>query len=279
MNDAPTHRPIEEPAAAAPAIAAGAPQHSSIRIGTAGWSIPRISAVAFPGSGSHLHRYARMRRDHATFYRAPRSSTLARWAASVPTHFRFSVKAPKTITDEAALACTPLQLRSFFDEAAQQLGTALGPILFQLPPKLASTASAWPPSSGSLRQGAALQKLHGACGADARPCEGARPGGSCRQTYQQLLRTGPTFRRLGRDARRAGPGVRHRGLNAGNARLRRRAAWLLPRWQSLQFCASVRNGFVPASRRSLFSKLKPLETDICPFANFPETGPGRWGRT
>jgi ATP-dependent DNA ligase len=45
----------------------------------------------------------------------------------------------------------------------------------------------------------------------------------------------------------------------------------------LRFCASVRNGFVPASRRSLHAKLKDLETDKCPFANLPETGPGRWG--
>ena len=45
----------------------------------------------------------------------------------------------------------------------------------------------------------------------------------------------------------------------------------------LRFCASVRNGFVPASRRSLFSRLKPLETDVCPFANLPESSPGRWG--
>ena len=44
------------------------------------------------------------------------------------------------------------------------------------------------------------------------------------------------------------------------------------------FCASVRAGFVPASRRSLFTRLEPLITDVCPFANLPESGPGRWGQ-
>ena len=46
----------------------------------------------------------------------------------------------------------------------------------------------------------------------------------------------------------------------------------------LQFCASVRNGFVPASRRTLHAQLAPLETAACPFANLPEASPGRWGQ-
>jgi len=115
------------------------PRHSPILIGTAGWSIPRASAEAFPGPGSHLDRYARIlpcAEINATFYRSPRSTTYQRWTATVPEDFRFSVKAPKAITHEAALACSPLQLRTFLDEVSQ-LGTRLGPILFQLPPKLA----------------------------------------------------------------------------------------------------------------------------------------------
>lgn len=110
-----------------------------IRIGTAGWSIPRACADAFPGSGSHLERYARVlpcAEINSTFYRSPRSSTYARWLASIPAGFRFSVKAPKAITHEAALAPAPGVLRAFLDEA-QILGSSLGPILFQLPPKFA----------------------------------------------------------------------------------------------------------------------------------------------
>lgn len=112
---------------------------ATIRLGTAGWSIPRACAAAFPGPGAHLERYARVlpcAEINATFYRSPRPSTYARWLASVPEGFRFSLKAPKSITHEAALACTPAQLRAFLDEA-RTLGARLGPILFQLPPKLA----------------------------------------------------------------------------------------------------------------------------------------------
>jgi DNA ligase D-like protein (predicted ligase) len=46
----------------------------------------------------------------------------------------------------------------------------------------------------------------------------------------------------------------------------------------LHYCASVRAGFVPASRRQLFSLLKPLKMKACPFTNLPEKTAGRWGQ-
>jgi DNA ligase D-like protein (predicted ligase) len=45
----------------------------------------------------------------------------------------------------------------------------------------------------------------------------------------------------------------------------------------LMYVARTRNGFTPASRVSLFNKLKPLATKDCPFANVPEKKAGRWG--
>ena len=50
------------------------------------------------------------------------------------------------------------------------------------------------------------------------------------------------------------------------------------RGDQLYFCASVRAGFVPASRRALHAKLKPHETEACPFVNLPEASAGRWGQ-
>ena len=43
------------------------------------------------------------------------------------------------------------------------------------------------------------------------------------------------------------------------------------------YVARVRNGFVPATRRMVYEKLKPLVMDKCPFVNLPETGRARWG--
>jgi ATP-dependent DNA ligase len=42
------------------------------------------------------------------------------------------------------------------------------------------------------------------------------------------------------------------------------------------YVARTRNGFTPATRVSLFKKLKPLATKECPFANVPEKKAGRW---
>jgi len=49
------------------------------------------------------------------------------------------------------------------------------------------------------------------------------------------------------------------------------------RGEDLIYVARVRNGFVPASRRQIFARLKPLMISKCPFANLPEAYKGRWG--
>jgi DNA ligase D-like protein (predicted ligase) len=49
------------------------------------------------------------------------------------------------------------------------------------------------------------------------------------------------------------------------------------RGKDLYYVARVRNGFVPATRRMVYEKLKPLITEKCPFVNLPETGKARWG--
>jgi DNA ligase D-like protein (predicted ligase) len=49
------------------------------------------------------------------------------------------------------------------------------------------------------------------------------------------------------------------------------------RGKDLIYVARVRNGFVPATRRMVYEKLKPLITDKCPFVNLPESGRARWG--
>lgn len=108
-------------------------------IGTAGWSIPREFPDQYHGAGSHLERYARTfqcAEINSSFYKPHRVSTWQRWADSVPTEFQFSVKAPKAITHAAGLEVTEAQFDPFLEEVSI-LGPKLGPILFQLPPKLA----------------------------------------------------------------------------------------------------------------------------------------------
>jgi DNA ligase D-like protein (predicted ligase) len=45
----------------------------------------------------------------------------------------------------------------------------------------------------------------------------------------------------------------------------------------LIYVARVRNGFVPATRRQVFERLRPLVVPDCPFNNLPEAEEGRWG--
>lgn len=108
-------------------------------LGTAGWSIPKAHAGAFPADGSHLERYARVlpaTEINSSFYRPHKPETYARWAASTPEGFRFAVKVPKLITHERRLKDVADPLGRFLGEAGA-LGDRLGPLLVQLPPSLA----------------------------------------------------------------------------------------------------------------------------------------------
>jgi len=108
-------------------------------IGTAGWSIPRQVAPHFPGEGTHLHRYARVLHCveiNSSFHRPHAAATYARWAASAPAEFRFSVKIPRAITHEGALRAARPLVDRFLEESAG-LGDKRGPLLLQLPPSLA----------------------------------------------------------------------------------------------------------------------------------------------
>jgi DNA ligase D-like protein (predicted ligase) len=50
------------------------------------------------------------------------------------------------------------------------------------------------------------------------------------------------------------------------------------RGKELIYAARARAGFVPATRREVFEKIKHLKTPKCPFVNLPELAEGRWGQ-
>lgn len=49
--------------------------------------------------------------------------------------------------------------------------------------------------------------------------------------------------------------------------------------KDLVYVARVRNGFVPASRRQVFQKIRHLVSPTMPFANLPDEHPSRWGES
>ena len=108
-----------------------------IRIGTAGWAIPR-QAVALP-SGRKRAGAQRCTIDRggdqldiSPLTQAPHLCSLAE---AVPEGFRFAVKMPKRISREFRLLGTGDPLRRFWEEV-RDLEPKLGPLLLQLPPSL-----------------------------------------------------------------------------------------------------------------------------------------------
>jgi len=113
-----------------------------MRIGCAGWSLPKAAAAEFPGGGSHLQRYALVFKAveiNSSFYRPHRRETYARWAQEVPEDFRFAVKMPRAITHEARLDDVAAALDAFLEQCGALAGK-LGCLLIQLPPSFAFDA-------------------------------------------------------------------------------------------------------------------------------------------
>ncbi len=112
-----------------------------LRAGTSGWSYPawkgRFYDARLPASRMLAAYAARLPtvEINATFYRMPKPATLAGWRAEVPPGFVFAAKAPQRVTHVKRLAGVADEV-GFFLRAAAELGGALGPVLWQLPPSL-----------------------------------------------------------------------------------------------------------------------------------------------
>lgn len=108
------------------------------RIGTAGWSIPSQIRHLFMTEGSHLQRYARVFNCveiNSSFYRDHKPDTYARWAASTPTDFHFSIKLSRHFTQDTGLEDIGLKLQETL-ASISQLKNKWGALLVQLPPRL-----------------------------------------------------------------------------------------------------------------------------------------------
>ncbi len=110
-----------------------------IRVGTAGWGIAARHAREFPASGMHLERYSQVlsaAEIDTSFYRHHRHETYARWARSVPAHFRFAVKTPRALTHPGTLTLDAGVLERFAAEVSG-LGGRLEVLLAQFAPRVA----------------------------------------------------------------------------------------------------------------------------------------------
>jgi uncharacterized protein YecE (DUF72 family) len=111
----------------------------TLRIGTAGWTVPGRYADAFPAEGSSLERYAARfgcAEINSSFHRSHRPETWDRWARSAPDGFLFSAKLSKEVTHRRKLVDCAEPLAASIAEM-KRLGDRLEVVLVQLPPSLA----------------------------------------------------------------------------------------------------------------------------------------------
>jgi uncharacterized protein YecE (DUF72 family) len=112
-----------------------------VRVGTSGFSYKEWKGSFYPEDlpASEMLRFYAGRfptvEINNTFYRMPKSETLAQWAEQVPDGFSFALKAPQRITHIRRLTEAGDSVEFFF-RVASTLGDRFGPTLFQLPPNL-----------------------------------------------------------------------------------------------------------------------------------------------
>ena len=74
---------------------------------------------------------------NSSFYKIPRPETVAKWAASVPEHFRFTFKFWKGITHSKGLDFNEDDVVSFMD-SINSVSERKGCLLIQFPPSIGS---------------------------------------------------------------------------------------------------------------------------------------------
>lgn len=112
-----------------------------VRCGTSGFSYPAWKGTFYPEgarSADFLALYAARLPSveiNNTFYRMPSPKLLAGWRGQVPAGFSFALKGPQVITHRKRLREVSEEA-AHFHAVASELGPALGPVLWQLPPNL-----------------------------------------------------------------------------------------------------------------------------------------------
>lgn len=116
------------------------PSAGGVHIGCSGWQYRHWRGSFYPQAlplAQWLPYYAERFNTvevNNTFYRLPEAETFAAWRARAPARFVYAVKASRFLTHMKKLKDPQEPLRRFFTRA-RRLGPALGPVLYQLPPR------------------------------------------------------------------------------------------------------------------------------------------------
>jgi uncharacterized protein YecE (DUF72 family) len=110
----------------------------TLYVGTSGYSYKEWKGSFYPEqiSANEMLSYYAERLPavelNNTYYRLPQRSTVESWRAQAPKNFRFSVKAPQSITLYRRLKDVGWQTKNLL-ETVSVLGDQLGAVLFRMP--------------------------------------------------------------------------------------------------------------------------------------------------
>jgi uncharacterized protein YecE (DUF72 family) len=113
---------------------------ATIRVGIGGWNFAPWRGRFYPSSlpqTEELHFASRRLTAievNGTFYKTQSPESFARWAADTPEGFVFAIKASRAATYRTDPAQVAESIQHFLDSGVAQLGSKLGPILWQFPP-------------------------------------------------------------------------------------------------------------------------------------------------
>ncbi|WP_202899185.1 DUF72 domain-containing protein [Methylocapsa aurea] len=111
-----------------------------IRVGIGGWSFAPWRDNFYPRGLTHAQELSYASRKvsaieiNATFYRTQSPESFRRWAGEAPDGFVFSVKAHRLTTHRKRLAESGPSIDHFLSSGVLELGTKLGPLLWQFAP-------------------------------------------------------------------------------------------------------------------------------------------------
>jgi len=113
-----------------------------VRVGTSGWRYPPWRRTFYPEGLpqrrelEHLSRRVDSIEINGSFYALQRPETYRAWAAQTPEDFLFSVKGPRFVTHLKQLREVGTPVANFLASGLLALGPKLGPLLWQLPPRM-----------------------------------------------------------------------------------------------------------------------------------------------
>ena len=125
-----------------PAVRGYSDAVAEIRIGTSGWRYPPWRGVFYPDGLPQrrelefLSRAVSSIEINGSFYALQRPENYRAWAAETPDDFVFALKGSRFVTHMKQLRDPDVALANFFASGLLALGPKLGPLLWQLPPRM-----------------------------------------------------------------------------------------------------------------------------------------------